>query len=68
MFNILARKKDYFSKIKGFVYYDARNPNPKLGEAKDFVIYGISQSQGKIESIELASDESPFLKAQKSKS
>jgi len=66
--DFVARKKDYFSKIKGFVYYDAGDPTPKLGEAKDFVIYGISQSQGKIESIELAKDESPFLKAQKSKS
>ena len=66
--DFIDRKRDYFSKIKGFVYYDKGNPIPKKGEAKDFVIYGISQSQGKIESIELASGESPFLKAQMGKS
>ena len=66
--DFIDRKRDYFSKIKGFVYYDKGNPIPKKGEAKDFVIYGISQSQGKIESIELASDDSPFLKAQMGKS
>jgi hypothetical protein len=66
--DFVARKKDYFSKIKGFVYYLKENPKPNLGKEEDFVIYGISQSQGKIESKIYATCDSPFLKAQLSKS
>jgi len=63
--DFIERKSDYFSKIKGFVYYESEDPTPKLGKAKDFVIYGISQAQGKIEHKQyISADPKPFLKAQ----
>ena len=62
--DFIARKMDYFSHIKGFVYYLKRNETPLKGFAKDFVIYGISQSMGKMESKEYAGTNSPFINAQ----
>ena len=35
-----------------------------IGKAKDFVIYGISQSQGKLEHKQYITGNSPFLYAQ----
>lgn len=61
--DFVARKMDYFSHIQGFVYYLKRDATPRKGFAKDFVIYGISQSQGKMESKEYASG-TEFIKAQ----
>jgi len=63
--DFVERKKAYFSDIQGYVYFDKNSPIPKLGNQKNFVIYGISQGQGKMESIEIAmSSKSAFLKRQ----
>lgn len=62
--DFIERKNDYFSHIKGFVYYLKRDPVPRKGFAKDFVIYGISQSMGKMESKEYAGTKSAFINAQ----
>jgi len=62
--DFIDRKNDYFSQIQGFVYYLYRNPTPIIGYGKDFIIYGISQSMGKMESKEYAGTKSPFINAQ----
>jgi|688.fasta_scaffold259088_2 hypothetical protein len=63
--DFIERKNDYFAHIEGFVYYLKQNPQPYLGPANEFIIYGISQSQGKIEHKKYAEKtNSPFIKAQ----
>ena len=62
--DFIERKNDYFSKIKGFVYYLESDPTPNIGLANEFIIYGISQSQGKIEHKRYAGTKSPFINAQ----
>jgi hypothetical protein len=59
------RKYAYFADdaLPGFVYYLSGNPKPYLGYPKDFVIYGISQNQGKMMIGKLAS-KYEFIKAQ----
>ena len=59
------RKYAYFADdaLPGFVYYLSGNPQPYLGYPKDFVIYGISQNQGKMMIGRLAS-KYEFIKAQ----
>jgi len=62
--DFIDRKRDYFSHIKGFVYYLEGEPQPAIGLAKEFIIYGISQSQGKIEHKRYAGTKSTFINAQ----
>lgn len=63
--DFIERKNDYFAHIKGFVYYLKQNPQPFIGPASEFIIYGISQSQGKIEHKRYAEKtNSSFIKAQ----
>jgi hypothetical protein len=63
--DFVKRKEEYFSDIEGYVYFDKNVPIPKLGYQKNFVIYGISQGMGKMESIEIAAKgKSAFLTKQ----
>jgi hypothetical protein len=63
--DFVKRKNEYFSDISGYVYFLENNPKPIEGHAGDFVIYGISQGMGKMESKEKANkSSSPFIKAQ----
>lgn len=63
--DFVERKKAYFSDINGYVYFLKNDPIPRLGNQSNFVIYGISQGQGKMESLEIAAAaKSAFLKRQ----
>ena len=63
--DFVDRKKAYFSDIEGYVYFLKNNSTPYLGDQSNFVIYGISQGMGKMESIEIAvGGKSAFLKRQ----
>lgn len=63
--DFVERKRAYFSDINGYVYFDKNIAVPKLGNAANFAIYGISQGMGKMESIEIAmASKSAFLKRQ----
>ena len=46
--DLAERKNIYFSDINGYVYFFKKNPMPNLGTGADFVVYGISQGQGKL--------------------
>jgi len=66
--DFIDRKNDYFSHIEGFVYFlkmgSGEDGKPYIGPASDFIIYGISQSQGKIEHKRYAGPKSAFINAQ----
>jgi hypothetical protein len=63
--DFVDRKRAYFSDIEGYVYFLKNNSTPYLGDQSNFVIYGISQGMGKMESIEIAAGgKSAFLKRQ----
>ena len=62
--DIAERKDIYFSDINGYVYFFKKNPKPNIGFGRDFVVYGISQGQGKMRLAKLATNK--FEKEQNS--
>jgi hypothetical protein len=55
--DLAERKEIYFSDINGYVYFFKKNPQPNIGFSKDFVVYGISQGQGKMRLASMATNE-----------
>ena len=55
--DLAERKNIYFSDINGYVYFFKKNPQPNIGFGKDFVVYGISQGQGKMRLAKMATTE-----------
>lgn len=42
------RKNKYFGEVKGILYYMEGNPEPRIGQKNEFVVYAISQNMGKL--------------------
>jgi len=42
------QKDEYFGEVEGVLYYEKGQPQPLNGQTDEFVVYGISQGQGKL--------------------
>ena len=42
------QKDEYFGEVEGVLYYEKGQPQPLNGQTDEFVVFGISQGQGKL--------------------